>query len=366
MQYAVVNDLSDSIGTLRPTLILGFFDVGAKSAFEQGLKKAVVLWPEARTAGISTAGNLENTLPYVDTERSHPVIWVLIALRPDSYSLRLIETAPTTFPPPFEGAQPDCAAIVFGADCNDILHAGLELLRTMLGDAAVCGMVAASVNGCEGAQVCLDGVWSSGGYLEWLLDTTHYEVEHASMHEFDPVGMELTVTAAERHHIRTIEDEPALSLVESMVGTITPDCIYAHEHPLFLRSELPSCPGGYNLVSLLRTDHADGTLEVAAKVCEGDMVRVASPASEQQRRRRLRQFYRRFGPREGLLLVPVSYAVSRNLRDHENLRLIEITRRIQQMFAGFHTYGEIGTCNPDCASQVLYQTITAIRIVSKG
>ena len=323
-----------------PTVIVGFYRKSVEDVFIQHCKIFAKRFPEADILGCSSAGNISNERPYIETTGQFPCVFFCLEIEKDAYRLEIFsENERVTV----EDEQ-ECryGAVLFSGYASLAFEQTLASLPEVLGTDKVFGAVAGADDVLQTAgSIFLNGTFYKRHFLLWLIDDHRYRLSGMSMHLFRPVGLPLEITAAEGNRLRELNGRPALEVLESLAGHLDETAIESFGYPLFLQK---TADGGWEeapLASLISIDREDGSVILYRDVSVKEYLKIGIMITQEEQLARLSRMYTIADP-GSLSLLFHCIGISKNLGMMEYLYLEDIKRHLDITFAGCHTFGEIG------------------------
>lgn len=347
MQYHILMDAAsiDAV-TFIPTVAVGFYRSDRTEdfiAFDRALRQR---FAALHVIGCSGSGNVFDTIPHIDKDGAHPCIFLVLDPARSAYVLQLLTDT---------DAIPDLSypqAMLLSSRGFDV-----ESLVGHLRNNAAKAFFGAIAGG-DDASIFYNGEVVEQGCIVWSIDPKVYVLGGVSIHNFEPVGFELTVTRADGSTVLEIEEEPALDLVEEIMGTMTPEGLEAFEYPFFIASEHRQ---RVPLSSLQNIDRANGTLELFRNVNVGDKLKVAVLLNRKQQEANIRRLTENV-PEGGVAFLFICFAFRGHWADMEPIYLMYLAEHLGLPFLGLHISGEIGRLHPNDPSMLQNQTITLVTL----
>ncbi len=363
MRYKIVtgNDYRGDIAlNFSPTVVVGFFQAGKEDVFLSHYKSFKKRFPDVEVFGCSSESNISNEVPYVDTDGRYSYVFMMFEMKKEAFTIQLFNTYETLK----IAENKTYSAMMLGAEYNETIDETVAGVKHLIRTDNIYGAIAGhAVDSDDKGLLFCNGAFLDYGYLLWLTDNAYYKFQGMSIHNFEPVGIELSITDAKDKTIFEIEEEPALEMIESMMGTLTPESLASYDHPFFIWSEQNKdvCNELMPVTTLRRINRVDKSLELFKSVQSGDKLNIAIPLD---RRGQEKMFEKLMGNIEkgSVGFVFACIAFKAHWAEMEPLYLMHLTQMTGLEFAGLHTYGEIGPLSAECPSSVQNQTLTLVTL----
>ncbi|GEM_PF-1528532 len=376
MRYHICTEAVDA-GALdfEPTLIVAFYIADEEENFGRQYFRISETFPDADIIGCSSESNLYPELPYIDLgEESRPV-FLYLEMPPEAYRLRRIPFGETARLEAQLDAVGDMGAIVLGSNSEGPIETLLEELKKQIDPSAIFGAIAGrkDIAASEPATtVFINGTFYPDSWLIWLIDLERYSLKGQSLHDFQPIGFELEITAVENNVIYEIDDRPALEVVEEIIGELTPENIRAFAHPFSIcRHDSPrSCHHDYKalqLVSLIDIDRKNKSLELYRDVYRGDRLKIAIAKDDYHQKESYDNLIEHLAcdTCDCLLFLFVCIGVKAYWEEMEVTHIQMISHQLGMTPFGFHTFGEIGNLEKEGEILLQNQTYTAVTLCER-
>lgn len=370
MRYEIVTEAKqlDSLDFL-PTSALVFYAFDAQDGVWEMYREIKKRFPELEAFGCSGTESYHalRTKLRIDTQST---VWVLMALRDEAASVHLYDCSGDSLPVLDFEPMKEVSAILLCAMPFDSVSPMVQHVKESVGEKNVYGAVSGSER-LSNADTSLfhNGVFLHNHMLIWAFDKTYYSLKGRSVHDFEPIGIELTVTKARENRICEIENKPALAMLESITGPISDESVYAFEHPLALHAPYSAqgCTEQNVLASLYSVDRESNSITLFSRAVEGSKVKVSIPIQKTAMEKRRREFASAIRQkRSGIALVFSCIGIKRFWNTLAPIYyLIHIGELLDMDVVGFYSFGEIGSLSDACGAQLQNQTYTGVTIVEK-
>lgn len=363
MHYKTVSDNNFKHIGFAPTIIIAFYRGSQKRAFLNEYEQLHACYPDAEIIGCSSSVNIADEIPYVETTEQFPVVYFCCDMKRDAFVVHLSSEEEN-----IEEKQPYDQVILLSSFASPALEAHLSDFSRSEKITKVYGAVA-GVELCsnEHPSVFYNGNFYERHILSWCIDSEQYVLEGMSMHLFRPVGIPLEITKAEHKTLYEINSLPALDVIEEITGKIDERLVGRFGYPLFLQKSADMEWSNAPLASIVSVNREQGSIQLYRDIHPKEYVKVGIMLSRQDQLRRLGRLYD-IAPKKSAALMFHCIGIAENLKMMEYLYLEEIKQHIDVSFAGFHSFGEIGSpASRKPADDILLhnQTITVALIAKK-
>ena len=340
MRYCILTDEQDENIDFTPTVIIGFYQSRHKTAFYTRYKDFQKRFPHVEVFGCSTESNIYNELPYVDIDDTRKPVFICLDMQKDAFGFECIDmTKPVSFP---AKKYKKHGAIVLASYYDERLESLVAELPGYIGTEKIFGAIASSdtIVAAE-TEVFYNGTYYPEHMIVWLIDQKKYTLDGMSIHHFQPVGLELEVTNVKEKTLYSIDNRPALSVLEEMVGELLDETISSFNHPFFLKRDPKQCYDETPLCSIESIDRQKQSITLYRHLQKKNNLKVGISLKQKDQHKKLQQFYR-FRTNNAVALMFNCIGVKRNLGMVEYLYLIDMKKHLNIPFIGFHSFGEIG------------------------
>ncbi|RRS30895.1 MAG: hypothetical protein P794_05170 [Epsilonproteobacteria bacterium (ex Lamellibrachia satsuma)] len=365
MNYAVLTNIGqiDSVDFI-PTVIVGFYESGKEKLFSQYSETLKARFPDVDIIGCSSESNIYDSIPYVDLGQTHTCIYMCIEMKKGSYRLQL-------FPDQkkqkiFVEENKKYSAIVLSSHYSNDLEQIITLLQEDIAKNSFFGAIAgAKLSTFKEGSIFYNGEYISDGILLWLIDQEEYSLKGISAHDFDPVGFDLEITRTEGFQIIEIENQPALDMIENMIGTLSLQIIESYDQPFFITSFKNHDHSFKKPVSSIKSiDREAKTITLFKKVSKGDKLKLAIPFSREKQINQLDNFSH-FVTNGSIAFLFTCVAYKGHWGEMEPIYIMRLAKNINIPFIGLHAFGEIGPLDTKDLSVLQNQTLTLAVLTEK-
>lgn len=359
MKYSICNSLDD-IEKLDfiPTIVIGFYQVGFETEVQHSFDMLKSLFPLCNVFGCSTQGNIHDTIPHIETEAKQPCVFICINMPQRAYEIRYYREDEEDI---LSKESTEYSAMVFSAKYHLSIETLISKLQNTLNSNHIFGAIAGrDLDNLEGGSLFFNGKFIKEGEIVWYIDQKYYLLEGISIHNFDPIGYELTITSAQENIIYEIEHRPALDVLEEIIGEISEESIASFDYPFFIHSveEIKEVnKGKKTLFSMKGVDRENNSICLSRNISSGDKLKLAIPYTRKAQDNQLKVF-QRYTQTEGLAFLFVCIAFIGHWGEVEPIYLMRLAKKIGMPFVGLHALGEIGTLENDSYVQLHNQTLT--------
>jgi len=347
-----------------PTIIVGFYYEEERDAFTQVAEQINEYFGDIAVVACSSGGNIIAKAPY----RTDEVTLCLMDLDPDAFTLYFSDIEEETIRLPIV-TEIKRDALLFYAGNGSWIQEGLQSLQEQLFGGTLFGAITSTLKGQRSGSLYYKGEFHEEGILGCLIDTRKYKLQGAALHDFEPAGIELSVTETEGNKIIQIEDEPALSMIERIIGTISDKRLAMFDTPFFIKNAMSNQKVECSLMSLQDVDRKRETLSLSHNIKVGSTLKVAIPISKRNMKWRLLKTRNRALPadkRGAVMFFFSSSSLPSHWHEMEVLYLMQMIDQVDLPFMGLHTFGEIAPLADHHHSILRDQTLTVVSISQRS
>jgi len=180
-----------------------------------------------------------------------------------------------------------------------------------------------------------------------------------AIHGWKPIGIPFKVTKAYKNIVYELENEPALKVIEEYIGEIKQENIDKFLHPFCVKHK-----EDISLASIKSINRKDNSIEFFKYIYEDEKIQITIP-SDQKTMMRLIEKELAGVECDGLFMFSCigRYAYYKDLVEFEIEKVYDF---LQVPFAGFLTYGEIGSNTIHTKSILQNQTMDLIFFKEKN
>ena len=208
-----------------PTVVVGFFQAGTEDIYMFQYYRLKKYFPMAEFIGCSSENNISNRVPFIDVDGSVPYLFMMIDIKREAFSIQI----PTTYKELKLEADKKYSVMMLSSEYDKSIDEAVSHVQHKIGNNVYGAIAGSCLETDERASIFYNGEFIYGGTLFWLMDNAFYHLKGLSIHNFEPVGIDLTVTKVEEKTILEIEEKPALDVIESMMGTLTSESLSSLE-----------------------------------------------------------------------------------------------------------------------------------------
>ena len=360
MRYLIIDDeaIPESID-FTPTLALAFYLYDQQASFTDLASNLSSRFNDLQIIGSSSSSNIAENIPF-ETEKT---IIILLELKAPAFTVEHISSNKPIYNSMTQ--KKEQTALLFYSQYNSWLEKHLVALKDEYPVNNFFGAVAGSgLNGEHGhGSIYYNGVFYQEGVIVLTFDTAYYQLKGSSFHDFEPISMELTVTNTVGKTITHIEDEPALELIEQMIGELTPEGIATYEYPLMFSKKSDEGREYTPLASIQSINRKENTLSLFRKIEKGSKIKIALSSSRKEIDHRMRKLCTNIRVKQESLTFFFSCAAfQKHWGTYETLYLIGLNKCLDGKAIGFHTFGEIASIHANESSTLQNQTLTAVTL----
>ncbi|MEA2029812.1 MAG: FIST N-terminal domain-containing protein [Campylobacterota bacterium] len=349
MQYKILNDIKnlDSIDIL-PTLCIVFY---MPTQQEELLHEAQIIaqkFPQIDMIGCSSHDPIYNQMPYIEKSSQNSSTFIFFDMPKEYYRLHCISTQEEFSTLDISSNE---SVILLGAMHQDSDTILLNLEQKITPN----NLFGAFTSSSDSESIFYNGEFYKDSILLWSISHEHYEVKALSTHIYEPVGFDLNITKADSHTIYEIENEPAVELIECIMGKLPHRDIDLLDYPLFISNTL------YTIKTI---DRKERSISFFKSIKTEDKLKIAIPLTKEKQHKKLFSLVQSTHKNAFVFLfLSISFKVYwGNL---ESIYLMRMATKMQGDFVGVHTYGEVSPLEPDTPSVLQNQTLTVVTITAK-
>ena len=345
-----------------PTIVFGFYSTDKAALFANTTEILKQRYEGIEILGSSSSGNLVGDAPYKTDE----VVWCFLDLEREAFCVAFAEDE-RGLEISDKWQNRAKSAFLFYAVYDHCIQRKLEAVSDVLEGGSFFGAIAGTTAD-DGGSFYYDGRFHERGVLFCMIDADRYEMRGSSLQDFEPAGIELLVTQTDGYTVTHIEDEPALFMVEQIIGQMTSRRIEMFDSPFFVKEGSAGTGSPYKtLASLVSVDRKEGTLKLSRMLVPGDTLKVAIPASHSSVTQRFSRVQKdlKSSMDNGVLIVLSSSVMPAHWHDMETLHIMKMIKSIKLPFLGMHTASEICPVNGGRRSMLQNQTLSVVTLREK-
>ena len=281
MEYVTISDEDFDRIDFTPTIIVGFYRDTYADRFQDAYRQLKNAYPDVDVIGCSSAGNIANEIPYVETKEQFPIVYLVCNMEKDAFRVDVVKEHETiNFTPMYR------QMILLSSLPSGYLESILSSFSVTLKKPKIFGGVAGVSSGSKAQpSIFCNGVFYDKHIVLWGIDAAQYAVEGMSIHLFRPAGIPLEVTKAEENTVLELNHLPALDVLEEIVGKINDAVVGRFGYPFFLQKhheiEWREAP----LASIVSVNREDKSVSLYRPVEVGEYVKVGIMLSRQDQLR---------------------------------------------------------------------------------
>ena len=348
-----------------PTIVFAFYCEEKRGDFVQTAEVLKERFGEIPLVACSSSGNSIASAPY----RTDETVLCLMDLERGAFSFYFTDDQQCQIGPLSELEAERRDALLFYAGSGSWIQEGLRGVQEQLSGGTLLGAISGGFKGSERGSIYHEGSFYEEGIIGCLIDASKYEIKGAALHDFEPAGIDLFVTEAKGNEIIQIEDEPAMSMIERIIGMITPKRLAMFDTPFFIKNFMKDERVECSLMSLQDIDRKRDRLYLFHDIQAGATLKVAIPISNRTMKRRLWKTQKRVRPAEksgAVMFFLSSSSLPSHWHEMEVLYMMNIIDQIDIPFMGLHTSGEIAPLADEEHSILRDQTLTVITISERS
>ena len=208
MEFAILKNPGDlDAVTFVPNLAVAFYQQGKEEFFIQSFERLKSVFPGIDVIGCSGESLIDDALPHYDPGRNRCCVIMLLKMQEEKYAFEIVQED-ADLPEKMERQN---HAIIISTEHHSGVEKVIASLQQKLQTQTVYGAIASSEEDAEGkASLFVNGRFYHSGHLLWLIDKEAYALNGTSIRSFEPVEIELTITAVDGCKILEIDNGPAL------------------------------------------------------------------------------------------------------------------------------------------------------------
>ncbi len=368
MNHYIATGISLPTGlTFTPTVVFGFYLLSQKENFQTMVLELEQRYPDISIIGIGSSGNLSKPIPY----RTSELLFMYMDLDPKALSIHYASEDASLLDFEKESTNKRNNALLFYTHYGRCIHRDISIVSEKLEGGSVYGMVSGVLQKEDnGGSIYYNGTFYEKGLLCCLLDADRYELTGSSLHDFEPAGIDLTVTKNKGKVVTHIEDEPALEMIEEVIGRLTMRRIKMFDVPFFVENSQENETSYTNIVSLQKLNRRNKSFELFRELPVGSKIKVAIPVSQRTMKKRFAQLRTALlksnaNSKDGVMFMLLSSSMPAHWEEMEVLYIMKVLEILKFPFIGLHTYGEIVPSLRSKKSALQNQTLSVVMLREK-
>jgi len=198
-----------------------------------------------------------------------------------------------------------------------------------------------------------NGNFSNNRLISVFFNQDFIEFYSIAVHGWKPVGLNFKVTKSYKNIVYEIDNMPALEIIEEYIGEIKQENIDSFLHPFCVTHN-----HYLSLASIKRVNREDNSIEFYKYIYENQHLRITIPTSQKHMMQLIENLLKDVEC-DGLFMFSCvgRYAYYKDLLEFE---IEKVANYLKVPFAGFLTYGEIGSNSVNTKSILQNQTMNLI------
>jgi len=334
----------------QPNLVFLFFEGQRKEVVLECYKKLKQISPKVEVVGVNgKGGNLNNNIPFITNENQVSIL----AFNIENFLVRVFnihdkDILKKEFTSSYYYYR-DSASILFFPFEYDT-NSFLDYIQDEKNMHNIYGGVYTTSND---VGVFYNGQFYRDRLISVFFNQDEVEFFSLSIHGWKPIGISFKVTKSEKNIVYSLDDEPALKLIEEYIGEIKQENIDIFLHPFCVKHK-----DDISLASIKSINRNNNSIEFYKYIYEGEEIKITIPINQQKMMKLIEQKLKDIKCK-GLFVFSCigRYAYYKELLVFE---MAEVSDFLKVPFAGFLTYGEIGSNKVDSKSILQNQTMNLI------
>ncbi len=336
-----------------PTLAFLFFNTKKITLLENLYQKLLRLNPHIEVIGINGSnGNINGSIPFIT--KSNQISVILFDLDKKYFFVDILNTCKNFNSNFFKNTTKykNSAVLIFPPFKYDINYFLDKIEGNIMKD--IYGGV--YKNGEYGA-------FYNGKFFKDKIITIYFNQDiiqfySLAIHGFKPIGLKFKVTKAKDNKIYELNGEPALEIIENYMGNIKQENINKFLHPFCVYHNKYE-----SLASIQKIDRKENSISFFKYIYENEYIRITIPSNQFSIMNFLEEQLKNIECDALFMFSCVGrFAYYGELVEFEISKVRDI---LQKPFAGFLTYGEIGSNNINSKSILQNQTMNLVFVKAK-
>lgn len=331
-----------------PTLAFLFFEGDKKDILIGLYKKLKNLNPDMDVIAINgKRGNISSKIPYITQENK--ISCLFMDIDNSNFHIEILKTNKYFKKNFFKATNlfSKSAAVIFPPfryDINNFLDSIDEDMYDVYG--GVYGVT-------DEVGVFYNGEFYLDKAISVFFNQNVIEFFSIAIHGFRPIGIKFKVTKSKDNTIYEINNSPALDIIEEYIGEVKQENIDNFLHPFCVYHK-----GYESLASIKSINRKKKTISFYKYIYEGEDIRITIPSNQQTIMKFLDKRLKNIEC-DGLFMFSCvgRYAYYKELIEFEIAKVSEL---LKKPFAGFLTYGEIGSNDINTKSILQNQTMNLV------
>ncbi len=332
-----------------PNLVFLFFEGEKQEIVLECYEKLKKINPNMEVVGVNgKGGNINNNIPFITQKEQISIL----AFEIDDffisiYNLDFIKQAKEELIKDYQ-KYTNTASIIFFPfkyDTNQFLDyiQDKQNMNNIYG-----GVYADEKNGCF-----YNGEFFDDRLISVFFNQQKIEFFSVAIHGWKPIGMEFKVTKSDKNIVYELDDEEALKVIEEHIGKIKQKNIDNFLHPFCVKHK-----GNSSLASIKSINRKDNSIEFFKYIYENEKIQITIPTNQKNMMNIIENSLQNIEC-DGLFMFSCvgRYAYYKDLLEFE---IEKVYQFLKVPFAGFLTYGEIGSNSIHTRSILQNQTMNLI------
>jgi len=203
-----------------------------------------------------------------------------------------------------------------------------------------------------------NGKFYDNKLISVFFDQEYLEFFSVAIHGWKPIGIDFKVTKSYKNIVYELDDREALKVVEDYIGEIKQENIDSFLHPFCVKHK-----NDISLASIKSINRENNSIEFFKYIYEGEIIKITIPINQKQMMDLIEDKLKNIKC-DGLFMFSCigRYAYYNNLLEFE---IAKISDYLKVPFAGFLTFGEIGSNKINEKSILQNQTMNLIFFKAK-
>ena len=332
-----------------PNLVFFFFDGDNEKEVKNLYDKLLNLNPEMEIIGINgIKGNISNHIPYLIKDKKISIFAFNIDKEMffvKQYEINNIENLSKNFYKDFIFFN-DSASIIFFPFRYDINYF-LEFIQQDDMHNVYGGVYSDQKNACF-----YNGKFFNDKLISVFFNQFYIKFSSISIHGWKPIGIEFKVTKADKNVVYEIEGQTAREVIEDYIGKIKQENIDNFLHPFCVYNK------NYKSLASIKSINKDGSISFFKYIKEEEKIKITIPSTQKKVMKEIEEKIKNIEC-NGLFVFSCigRYAYYGDLIEFEIQKVYEV---LNKPFAGFLTFGEIGSSEENKHSILQNQTMTLV------
>jgi len=333
-----------------PNLAFLFFEGDNKKIMDACYKELLNINPNMEIVGVNgKRGNLNNNIPFIVTKEQIS----LMLFEVDDFFVKVFDVNDfqilrNDFVKNYNSFEKSAAILFFPFeyDTNHFLDY-IQDEKNMYN--IYGGVYTTSDNiGCF-----YNGEYYSDKLISVFFNQEKIEFFSKAIHGWKPIGISFKVTKSHKNIVYEIDNQPALKLIEEHIGVIKQENIDNFLHPFCVRHK-----DEISLASIKSVNREDNSIEFFKYIYDNEEIKISIPINQHNMMNLIEKELQDIDC-DGLFMFSCvgRYAYYKDLLEFE---VSKVSEYLNVSFAGFLTFGEIGSNTIKTKSILQNQTMNLI------